>query len=49
MGVVLNAVASLVPPLVFFARVTEEHVAWQLLAKAEGSRTLGLMFCAVEL
>lgn len=37
------------PPFVFFAGIAEEHMARQLFAKAEGSRTLGLVFCAVEL
>lgn len=37
------------PPFVFFVGVAEEHVAWHLLAKAEGSRALRLVFCTVEL
>lgn len=47
--VVLNTVAPLMPPFILFARVTEEDMAGQLFAKAEGSRTLGLVFCTVEL
>lgn len=49
MRVELNTVAPLMPPFVFFAGITEENMAGQLFAKVEGSRTLRLVFCAVEL
>lgn len=49
MGVVLDPVASLMPPFVPFVGVIEEHMAGQLPAKGEGSRSLRLMFGSVKL
>lgn len=49
MGVVLDPVASLMPPFVAFVGVIKEHMAGQLPAKGEGSRSLRLVFGSVKL